>query len=147
MSMIYTFKTDSKVPNRPINEQIMLGARNRLNSLEENTIKAIREDHLLYDISIESGLFTLPDSICVEKTAVCIKCGDLTWEGFSEPLEIPYCYYKESQESKFETTAGSIIAKQFKLDPNDWYSYFGPKSRYQVIMETVVKGVYQLMFS
>ncbi len=110
------YKTDSKVGEQPVNEEALLGARNRVADLDS------RVKGLDLIISIESGIF-FEGKTWVDK-AVILAYYPLTKKEviiFSETVVFPTKYVDRARELGFnKTTVGEVMKDQgYVLDAKD----------------------------
>jgi phosphoribosylpyrophosphate synthetase/non-canonical (house-cleaning) NTP pyrophosphatase len=152
--------SSSNVNPQPIGDETLIGAKYRIYNLSANIYKAIEinrydrdfdinDYRYKYFFSIENGLFQ-EEGKWYDKAVIIIEDTEnkTEWIGYSDPTPIPTKYVEASRATNFMKTAGEFIHEEFpEYDAGDWFLKFGPKSRKQVLKETIIKGLYQLLCS
>lgn len=145
---IYGVDVPSHVSEQPVNEETLIGCKNRL----ENLKKYVEFKQLDCDffVSIESGVYydgeLTPQThvrdhcnvIVVAKsdkhTAMCQKLS-------TEYTIFPTHFMLESMQQDRTVTVGNLIEKAYGFKAETWHERFGNKiSRYEMIFNTIVES-------
>jgi len=128
----------SGVGEQPINEQVLLGARNRISDLRQKVSDLDRV------VSIESGIFEENEG-WVDKAVVVLldtRSGK-EYVAYSEGVVFPKEYVERAREIGFDKmTVGKVMADAgYVTDAKDPHKSISGKSRTQYIVETLLNLV------
>ena len=104
------FNANSEVPEQPINEQTMLGAKNRVKNLKKHAeVENISAD---YFVAVESGLVNIyGEEVIINACYIENACGQNS-VGFSEGFPIPNGKFEDIKNKGF----GRVFDETFKID-------------------------------
>jgi non-canonical (house-cleaning) NTP pyrophosphatase len=145
---VFGVDVPSDVPNQPINEETILGCKNRLNNL----IKYVESKQLDCDffVSIESGVY-FDGELCLSTQVrdhcytIIVAKSDVhtaTCQKMSTQFTVfPAHFVIESIRTNREQTVGNLIEKAYGYKSNTWHEHFGNKiTRHQMIFNTIVES-------
>lgn len=144
---LYGVDVSSDVSEQPVNEETIIGCKNRMTNLQ----KYIDHHDYKYDflISIENGA-SFDGDLTEDSKVYDYCCANICFKTFSKTTEqscesddrtfFPAKFLIKSFEDGKNTTVGTIIEKEYGLKPGSWHSYFGQKiTRYTMMNNCIIK--------
>lgn len=132
------YTADSKIGEQPVNEDTLIGARNRIISLKKEVFGLDRI------ISIENGIF-LEEGKWIDRAVVVLYVPKSKQEiiEYSKGVEFPRKYVDMARELGFQTTTvGEVMEKEgFVTNKKDPHLSISGISREIYLEETVLKLV------
>jgi len=131
----------SNVPEQPINEQGMKGAKNRCNNLHEYL--KINNIDFNYICSLENSV-TIKDDICYDICNSFVKYGEENIKGeyYSHETNviIPKEYVDVCIENNQNITIGQVIQDKTGIPKNSWHEFFNELklTRVEIMEKTII---------